>query len=99
MSYAKASMFKDSVFALLTNDWQTSRIIAQQLILPPDVIAREQLEIMRKQLNNCSEIAAKSHIVAGALKDACKNGRIEKRKKNQHVNEYRLPCSVIDPDL
>jgi hypothetical protein len=93
MSYTRPLQFRQDVLSLITNEWQTSRVIAQQLVLPPDVIARERLAIMRNQLNNCSEIAAKAHIVAGVLKDVCKLGKVEKRKKNRHLNEYRLPVS------
>jgi hypothetical protein len=85
--------FRDLVLSKVTRKWQTTSLIAQQVILPPDVIARERIAAAKHPKNwNCelSDIAAVSRIISRVLSVQIRQKRIEVRKKSGNTNEYRL---------
>lgn len=72
------------VIKVLTNEWQSTAVIACQVDVQPDAIAR------RRRRTNTPDGCVKTEILAGVLFEIAKKGRAEKRKVGSTKNEYRL---------
>lgn len=90
----KASMsFKgvtSEVLGVLSDEWQTGRLIAAQIVFPPDVLARLMIQSLRLNGGVQTESGRKSFVVARTLTNLVSNGTAEKRKISSAINEYRL---------
>jgi hypothetical protein len=107
-SIVKCGILSESVLKVLTNEWQTASLIASQIEVPPDAIARtmQQMEANgRRKYPNVA--AAKTQIVARRLNQNLRNKQpiIEKRKVKRLLSEYRLiqpaeeqPCKSQQPE-
>jgi len=107
-SIVKCGILSESVLKVLTNEWQTASLIASQIEVPPDAIARmmQQIEANgRRKYPNVA--AAKAQVVSHRLNQYVKNKQpiVEKRKVNRLLNEYRLiqaaeesPCKSQQPE-
>jgi hypothetical protein len=76
----------------LTSEWQSGSLIACQVIIPPDAIARV-MENRNKYWNSNggnTALSARSGAVARVLYALEKQGVIEKQKIGHNKNEYRL---------
>jgi hypothetical protein len=81
-----ASSVAPQVRAALTSEWQSARMIACQVDVPPDAIAR-RIEKMGDAVPT-----AKTWVVSNCLKCMAsrKDPAVEKRRAFGHTHEYRL---------
>lgn len=87
------SVQKD-ILKVLTTEWQTSRIIAMRVVLPPEIIYR-RLHKRREKNQQRGEFVERVNVVSQALHNLCRQGKVEKRKSaggncGFERNEYRL---------
>lgn len=80
----KATGLTKEVKKVLTGEWQATPIIAAQVDVQPDAVARRMANNRTR-----SPGSAKSDIVGLAMKAIVRSGFAEKRKVNNR-NEYRL---------
>lgn len=81
------------VIAVLTNDWQSARLISAQLVISPDALWRSvanNREGLWKGNRNMSIETAKAHMTTRFLRNLVSTGVAEKRKCSGNKNEYRL---------
>lgn len=76
------------ILGVLTDKWQTSRLISLQVKVPPDAIARES---KRRDVENGSRslTSAKVTLVCNALRSMRRSGSLEWRKNSEGRYEYR----------
>ena len=89
----RRSVSLEELLKVLTNNWQTTRLISSQLVFPPDAIARSvanHREGVWQRNKNMSTGTARAHAAARALSNAVKKGYVEKRQVTGNKNEYRL---------
>ena len=79
----------ESVFSVITSQWQTASIIACQVVLPPDAVSRRTWN-RRLTQGNGRDAGSRSDLIHQRLKVLVAKGAVEKRKINKHLNEYRL---------
>lgn len=81
---------RQSIFLVLTDEWQTSSLIASQITFPPDAV-RRRIENMKLWSSIVlSEAGARSNIVGQVLYNMYKRGNVERRKVNGNKYEFRL---------
>jgi len=78
------------VSGVLTNDWQTTAIIACQVYVAPDVIARMKANKKSRYNYNQTDATAKTDLLARVLAQLAQGGIAEKRRVSSNKNEYRL---------
>jgi hypothetical protein len=84
----------ESVMNAMTDNWQTTAIIAAQLVIPPDAIRRTMINQATWGGKGVTEAGVKTRFVGQAIFSLVKKGRIESRKINANKFEYRLPQSA-----
>ncbi len=96
MALVRVVGLTEAIIKVLTNEWQPTAVIASQLDIPPDAIARFRGKESSRRGYKSSESAAKAYLVATRLSHKFKRGStvIERRPINRHMYEYRL-ISVI----
>lgn len=81
-----------AVKSVLTNEWQSSSMIAAQIAFPPDAIARriESRKRWNKGELNSTVHGNKTHLVAQVIHKIVQQGYAEKRYADGGRCEYRL---------
>ena len=85
----------NQIYSVLTNNWQTSSIIASQIVFAPDAVARTKANYAngiygKRTTANAPDSGIKAGLVARSLSTLCRTGKVEKRKMNNAKTEYRL---------
>lgn len=84
---------EEEVLAVLTNEWQSCRLISAQLIISPDsvwrTVANNRQGVWAGNANMSIE-TAKAHMTTRFLMNAIIRGLVESRKRSDNKNEYRL---------
>jgi len=87
----KAGDINNNILSVITNDWQTSSIIACQVVLPPEVVKRVAIyKLERPGRWGSSERGVRSDVVYQRLKTLVAKGLVESRSIDGRKNEYRL---------
>ena len=76
----------ESIKKCLTTEWQTSRLIALQIIVQPDALARTAKSRSYQQ----DLVSVKVQMIAKCLTDCMRKGVVESRKVGRGLTEYRL---------
>ena len=78
------------ILKVLTSDWQTSSLIACQIVIPPDLIQRKTKNQKIWNSKNQSTRGSKSNIVGQVMHSLVRSGVVEKRYLHGAKCEYRL---------
>ena len=80
----KATGLAKELKRVLTSDWQASPLLASQVVVQPDAVARRMTNN-----RNVTAVSAKNDLICLAMVSIVRSGFAEKRKVNGR-NEYRL---------
>jgi hypothetical protein len=84
---------------VLKDEWQSSPVIAAQIIFPPEVIQRKMQSQLLWSKRTGSEEGAKSGLVGQAIRLLIARGVAEKRYINGKKCEYRLATTTSKNEM
>jgi len=80
----------DAVMCVVSENWQSTSIIAAQIVFPPDAIARARKNQQEWCNRGLSESGAKTSIASKSLRSLFLRGKLERRAINANKFEYKL---------
>lgn len=89
---------RGDILKVLTRNWQTTSLIASQLVIPPDALHRNVASQSQWSGKSLSNAGAKTKIVGQSLYALNVQGIAEKRYINGKKCEYRLAQPKSEQD-